>query len=187
MDMALRTAIEHCAPAMNRALMAALVRRESDGNRFAIGMDGNGVPVAQPTNLIDAVAAAEGLARIGKGFSVGLAQIHISNIRSMGLSWEQAFDACTSLRKGQQIFEHFHVRAIAAGFKNGEATFAALRGYNSGNVFAPISNNYASAIMADAVNGAMPALRARSPATASRTITSSEQENRSEAIELFGK
>jgi type IV secretion system protein VirB1 len=184
MDMALETQIEHCVPAMKRSLMTALVRRESNGNPFAIGMDGGETPVTQPKSLADAVATAEKLDRMGRGFSVGLAQIHISNIRLLGLPWVQAFDGCTNLRHGQRIFENFHSRALGAGFKNDGAVFAALRGYNSGSVFAPVSNKYAAAIMADAAKTAPP-LRGE-PAMVAFS-TASEEDNSSESKELFSK
>lgn len=187
MDMALQVQIEKCAPAMDRALMAALVRRESNGNPFAIGMDGKNAPVPQPKTLDAAVTAAEALMRSGKTFSVGLAQIHVSNIKLLGMPWTQAFDGCASLQKGQKIFESFYTKAIAAGFRNNDAVFAALRGYNSGSIFAPISNNYASAIMNEAAYAAMPALN-NMPAVAMRgPLEASEKDSRSESVELFSK
>jgi type IV secretion system protein VirB1 len=187
MDMALQTKIEQCAPAMNHALMAALVRRESNGNPFAIGMDGKDTLEPQPKNLSDAITSAEKLAKQGKSFSVGLAQIHISNIRLLGLPWAQAFDACISLRRGQQIYEQFYAKAIGAGFKKNDAIFAALRGYNSGSVFAPISNNYAAAIMADAAQAVVPTLRVIPPTVMPVFVPESEQDRKSESLELFSK
>lgn len=187
MDVTLQTQIEQCAPAMNRALMTALVRRESNGNPFAIGMDGTGPYVAQPKTLAEAVATAEGLKREGKTFSVGLAQIHVSNIKLLGLPWTQAFDGCTSLRNGQKIFDGFYKKAIEAGFKGGDAVFAALRGYNSGSIFATISNNYASGIIADA-GGKIPVASPGVDANIKRiTGGMSERDARSESTELFSK
>lgn len=178
---------------MNAALMAALVRRESNDNPFAIGLDGKERFVPQPRSLAEAVAAAERLAGRGKTFSVGLAQIHISNIKSFGLTWTQAFDACASLRHGQQVFESFYARAIKAGFRGNEAVFAALRGYNSGSVFAPVSNAYASAIIADAAKPALAQVwhdrLAMSVAsnTAAVVLPASLQGRQDESAELFDK
>ena len=171
---------------MNRALMVALVRRESSGNPFAIGMDGKDTPVTQPRNLAEAVRTAEGLVKMGKTFSVGLAQIHISNIKSLGISWKLAFDGCTSLRNGQKIFEHFYAKAITAGFRGNEAVYSALRGYNSGSIHAKVSNNYASVIMADAARGAVSQMRGGLVAMR-ETSSTSEPDNGFESIELFNK
>lgn len=186
MDMTLQTQIEQCAPAMNRALMSALVRRESNGNPFAIGMDGTAPYLAQPKTLAEAVATAEGLKRKGKTFSVGLAQIHVSNIKLLGLPWTQAFDGCTSLRNGQKIFDGFYKKAIEAGFKGSDAVFAALRGYNSGSVFAAISNKYASAIMAGA-GGKISIASHDVQATVTRLASGMSEHSRSESAELFSK
>jgi type IV secretion system protein VirB1 len=192
-DILLQAQIEQCAPAMNAALMAALVRRESNGNPFAIGLDGKERFLPQPRSLGEAVAAAEKLARTGKTFSVGLAQIHISNIKSFSVTWPQAFNACASLRRGQQVFESFHARAIRAGFRSNDAVFAALRGYNSGSVFAPVSNAYASSIIADAAKPAVAqawhdtlALNAALNAAAV-VLPATRQGGQGESAELFDK
>lgn len=188
MDIGLQSRIEQCAPAMNTALMAALVRRESDGNPFAIGMDGKDRFLPQPRSLKEAIAAAETLARTGKKFSVGLAQIHISNLKSFGMTWTQAFDACASLRRGQQVFESFQAQAIRAGFRSTNAVFAALRGYNSGSVFAPGSNAYASAIIADATKIARAKVgQNKLTLTASKWEPPAADEGGAESAELFDK
>lgn len=189
MDILLQSHIEQCAPAMNAALMGALVRRESNGNPFAIGMDGKERFLPQPRSLGEAVAAAEKLERTGKMFSVGLAQIHISNIKSFGVTWTQAFDACASLRHGQQVFESFHARAIKAGFRSNNAVFAALRGYNSGSIFAPVSNAYASAIMADAAKPVVAQAWQDRPAlnAAPVVLSATRQGGQAESVELFDK
>jgi type IV secretion system protein VirB1 len=186
MDLAVQMQIEQCAPAMNRALMSAMVRRESNFNRFAIGMDGKDAPVPQPRTLDEAVNTADGLLKMGKTFSVGLAQIHISNIKAMGIPWAMAFDGCTSLRNGQKIFEHFYAKAISAGFRGDGAVFSALRGYNSGSIYAAVSNKYASAIMVDAAKAAVPPLHDGLVAVRA-SISTSEPDNKSESMELFSK
>ncbi|WLI87828.1 lytic transglycosylase domain-containing protein [Massilia sp. R2A-15] len=188
MDMNVHPQIERCAPEISAGLMTALVQRESNGNPFAIGLDGKEGFFPQPRSLHEAVSAAEALTKHGKTFSVGLAQIHSSNIKSLGITWRQAFDGCENLRVGQQIFSSFHSKAIKAGFRNADAVFAALRGYNSGNLYAPVSNVYATAIMANATSD----LRRRlSPSGAVRYIghvTSPTAEPvQSESAELFEK
>lgn len=123
------------------------MRQESAFNPYAIGLDGTAALKPQPRSFEEAVAVAERLIKQGQPFSVGIAQIHISNVRSKGLTWRQAFHACTNLNYGQQIFLDFHKRALAAGFQGDAAVFAALRGYNSGRITAAVSNGYASSIM----------------------------------------
>jgi type IV secretion system protein VirB1 len=138
--------IEQCAPQVSPVLMQALVRTESGGRLLAIGMDRGQGSVKQPQTLEAAVATAKALAAAGRKFSVGLAQIHISNVNLYGMSWEQAFDACQNLTVGQKILWNFLHRATASGYTGMAAIWAALRGYNSGGVDRAISDDYASRI-----------------------------------------
>lgn len=187
MDAALQSVIEHCAPMMDRKLMSALVRRESNGNRFAIGMDGGAAAIPQPKGLSEAVFAANKLIKDGKTFSVGLAQIHISNIRLLGVPLEQAFDECTSVRHGQLIYQKFFAKAVEAGFRDTDAVFAALRGYNSGSIFAPISNSYATRIMSEAAIRAARVLPVSRNGTVRRVVAIGSPVDANESIELFNK
>lgn len=139
---------QHCAPDIDSALVVRLVRRESAFNAFAIGLDGRDSLKPQPQTFDDAVSTAERLIQQGIKFSAGPAQIHIDNIRRFGLTWRQVFHPCTNLAYAQTIFLKFHDKAVAAGLQGDDAVFAALRGYNSGNINASVSNNYAAAILA---------------------------------------
>ena len=140
--------IEQCAPEVSPVLMQALVRTESGGRPLAIGMDRAQGTVKQPETLLEAVTTAKALAASGRKFSVGLAQIHMSNVALYGMTWEQAFDACQNLAVGQKILWNFFHRATASGYSGVAAIWAALRGYNSGGVDRLISDDYASRIFA---------------------------------------
>jgi type IV secretion system protein VirB1 len=138
---------QQCAPGIEQRLVTRLMRQESSFNPYAIGLDGNAAYKPQPNSYEQAVEVAEKLIKEGQTFSVGIAQIHISNVRSFGLTWRQAFHACTNLSYGQQIFLDFHKKALAAGLQGDAAVYAALRGYNSGSIYAAVSNRYANSIM----------------------------------------
>ncbi|NDZ17134.1 lytic transglycosylase [Variovorax sp. WS11] len=140
--------LDQCAPQVSPVLMQALVRTESAGQPFAIGMDKAHGTVKQPATAEEAVATAKSLVAAGRKFSVGLAQIHVSNVSLYGLTWEQAFDACQNLQVGQKILWNFYHRASASGYSGMAAIWAALRGYNSGGVDRTISDDYASRIFA---------------------------------------
>ncbi len=140
--------MQQCAPEVSPVLMHALVRTESAWRPFAIGMDTKHGAVKQPASLEEAVATAKSLAASGRKFSVGLAQIHMSNIALYGLTWEQAFNPCTNLSLGQKILWNFYHRASASGYSGVAAIWAALRGYNSGGVNRVISDDYANRIFA---------------------------------------
>ena len=140
--------VERCAPEVPAILMRALVRAESAWQPLAIGIDGGRRAVVQPKTLEEAVATATRLSMQGLGFSVGLAQIHATNVRLYGLSWVDAFDPCRNLAVGQKILWNFYHRASASGYEGSAILWAALRGYNSGNVDRAISDDYASRVFA---------------------------------------
>ncbi|ACD21629.1 transglycosylase SLT domain-containing protein [Paraburkholderia phytofirmans] len=134
-------------PGVDRRLSASLVRQESNFNPYAIGLDGKEVLYLQPRSYQEAVQTAVNLMREGKGFSVGLSQIHISNVRRYGMTWQQAFDPCSNLMAGGSILKGFYSQAVNKGYRGQDAVFAALRGFNSGDVGNSISNGYASSIL----------------------------------------
>lgn len=140
--------LDQCAPQVSPVLMQALVRVESAWRPLAIGMDKAHGTVKQPTTLAEAVSTAKSLVAAGRKFSVGLAQIHVSNVALYGLTWEQAFEPCQNLAVGQKILWNFYHRAYASGYSGVAAIWAALRGYNSGGVDRAISDDYASRIFA---------------------------------------
>ncbi|KVN48762.1 hypothetical protein WT12_08430 [Burkholderia territorii] len=73
--------------------------------------------------------------------------MHISNVIRLKMTWQEAFDPCTNLRTGSEIFRGFYTQAVQAGYRSDSAAFAALRGFNSGSVHNPVSNGYAKAIL----------------------------------------
>ncbi|HDR9474424.1 transglycosylase SLT domain-containing protein [Burkholderia multivorans] len=139
--------IEACAAGVDSRLFTSLVRQESNFNPYAIGLDGKAVLKAQPRSYEEAVKTAVNLMRQGKGFSVGLSQVHISNVVRFKMTWQEAFDPCTNLRTGSEIFRGFYARAVQAGYRGQDALFATLRGFNSGSVHNPVSDGYAKAIL----------------------------------------
>lgn len=139
--------IPQCAPQVSPVLMQALVKQESAFNPYAIGADSGGqVVLPQPKTLQEAVKKAEELQAAGKRFSVGIAQIHISNVQAAGLTWEQVFDPCKNLSLGQSILFNFYRTAVKEGYAGIDAVWAALRGYNSGSVHKTVSDKYAQDI-----------------------------------------
>ena len=178
------SAIDVCAAGVDSRLFTSLVRQESNFNPYAIGLDGKAVLKTQPKSYEEAVKTAVNLAREGKGFSVGLAQVHISNVVRYGMTWEQAFDPCMNLRVGSAIYRNFYAQAIKAGYRADGATFAALRGFNSGSVHNPVSNGYARDILGrvgipSAAFSAIPAIDASRDVAAAEPITQVAKEDAS--------
>ena len=163
-------------------------------------MDRSQGAVRQPSSLPEAIATAKELAAAGRKFSVGLAQIHVSNVALYGMTWEQAFDACQNLAVGQKILWNFYHRASASGYSGVAAIWAALRGYNSGGVDSAISDDYANRIFAYMnsapaqvqIGGVMPMTKAPArpinPSTVVATQGSPTKSQRAgESLDIFEK
>lgn len=143
----LSSLVQQCAPTVSPVLMQALVRKESGFNPYAIGVHSGEQPVKQqPRSLDEAVQVAKSLEQKKIGFSVGLGQLSIGNVKAWGMNWEQAFDACQNLGRAQVVLWDFYRDAVRKGYRDVEAVYAALRGYNSGDVHKAVSNEYASTI-----------------------------------------
>lgn len=142
--------IHACAPRVHPATMSAIVRVESAGNPFAIGVVG-GRLARQPRSLAEAVATATELERRGWNFSVGVAQVNRYQLAGRRLDYAQAFDVCANLRAGAQILEECFVRARPAHRSDQAALQAALSCYYSGNfsrgfVVEPVGTSYVQRI-----------------------------------------
>jgi type IV secretion system protein VirB1 len=164
--------ITACAPTLPPAFVDALVQVESARAPYAIGMDAGAAALArQPASLKEALALVEQLRREGKGFSVGLGQIHVSNVKRYRISWKQAFEPCVNLSLAQKIFADYQTQALLHGYRGEAAVLAALRGYNSGSIHYQGSTPYAQNILRRARLGAqapLAALPQSAPAPASR-------------------
>ena len=76
-----------CAPQVHVGTAQALVQTESSLNPWAIGVAG-GTLDRQPRHRAEALATAKALKAHGWNFSVGLAQINVSNFERLGLTIE---------------------------------------------------------------------------------------------------
>ncbi len=91
-----------CAPHVDAATALALVRVESSGNRYAIGVVG-GALERQPRTLPEALRTARSLQFGRWNFSLGLSQINVHNLQRLGLTVESAFEPCANLRAMQAV------------------------------------------------------------------------------------
>jgi type IV secretion system protein VirB1 len=123
---------QQCAPAVHPQTIAAVVRVESGFNPYAIGVVGGRLE-RQPANKAEAVATAKALEQAGYNFSLGVGQVNRYNLPKYGLDYEQAFDACQSLRVGSLILKECFDRARGRIKGEQEALHAALSCYYSGN------------------------------------------------------
>ena len=106
-----------CAQILDSPLMQQIVRVESGGNPFAIGVVG-GALVRQPRNLPEAVATAQSLEAMGRNYSVGPGQINRVHFKRLG--WHQniesGFDVCQNIRASLGVLQTCHDMAVRAGY-----------------------------------------------------------------------
>lgn len=123
--------IANCSPSVHPRTMTAIVRAESGGNPYAIGVVGGRLQ-RQPQHLAEAVATASALERGGWNFSLGLAQVNRHNLAQQGLDYASAFNACANLRAGAAILQRCYSQALARYAAEQPALQAALSCYYSG-------------------------------------------------------
>jgi type IV secretion system protein VirB1 len=131
-----------CAPNVAPPTLAAIIRVESGGNPFALGING---PVGHRPRPRSAAEAAQ-LARdyICRGYSVdlGLMQINSRNLPGLGYTVEEMLEPCTNLRAGSRILSRGYAGAVKR-FGPGQAALrAALSAYNTGNYEQGFKNGY---------------------------------------------
>ena len=135
-----------CAPLIAQDTAHALIKVESGGNPFAIGVVG-GALVRQPATLAEAVATVAALEAAGWNYSVGLGQINKRNFSRYGLTPATAFDACANLAAMQGILRECFSRASQR-----QPTQAALRDafscYYSGNFVTGHQHGYVGKVLA---------------------------------------
>ena len=135
-----------CAPLVAADTAHALIRVESGGNPFAIGVVG-GALARQPASLAEAVATVAALEAAGWNYSVGLGQINKRNFQRYGLRPQTAFEPCANLAAMQGILGECFARASQRQPKQ-----AALRDafscYYSGNFVTGHQHGYVGKVLA---------------------------------------
>lgn len=136
----------YCADlAIPPAIMQHVVKVESSGNPYAIGVVGGRLQ-RQPRNISEAVATARMLEQKGYNFSLGLAQVNRYNLKKYGLkSYEQAFQICPNLKAGSYILKECFDRARDWG-----KSFSC---YYSGNFVTGYKHGYVQKIFASMERG----------------------------------
>lgn len=159
----LRQMILYCADlAVSPAIMQHVVKVESSGNPYAIGVVG-GKLQRQPRNISEAIATAKMLEQKGYNFSLGLAQVNRYNLKKYGLnSYEQAFQICPNLKAGSYILKECYDRA-----KDWGKSFSC---YYSGNFVTGYRHGYVQKIFASMGRANKPVLKLQHPLVADLNV-----------------
>ena len=126
-------------------IMQHVVRVESSGNPYAIGVVGARLQ-RQPKNLTEAVATAKMLEQRGYNFSLGISQVNRHNLSKYGLtSYEHAFQVCPNLYAGSRILKECFDRS-----KDWGKSFSC---YYSGNFVTGYKHGYVQKIFSSMRQG----------------------------------
>ena len=125
-----------CPGLAEAEVMSRIVRVESSGNPFAIGVVGGRLQ-RQPVNLQEAVQTAQQLEKAGFNYSIGLSQINRIHFKRFGWAGDigKGFDKCRNLEAGVDVY----VRCKQGAARSSKAAApdavlrAALSCYYSGN------------------------------------------------------
>jgi type IV secretion system protein VirB1 len=145
--------LQQYAPDVAPQTIAAIIRVESGGNQFAVGI--NNCPFARRTHPRSArEAAAKAHYFISKGYSVdlGLMQINSKNLPALGLTVEQALDPAANIQAGARILCRGYRGAVKRFGPGQNALRAALSAYNTGNYEQGFRNGYVAKFFSTAPN-----------------------------------
>ncbi|MEP6866889.1 MAG: lytic transglycosylase domain-containing protein [Novosphingobium sp.] len=147
---------QQCAPGIALEAIVPQVHVESHFNELAIGV--NNGPKVHARSLAEAVMLATHYIQAGYSVDLGLAQINSKNLRRLGLTVEQTFDACASLRAASVVLaeNYSQVSTSRAGVDAINATWSL---YNSGSTTRGIRNGYVGKVWTTAAD-LIPQMRA---------------------------
>ncbi|EOX7343123.1 TPA: lytic transglycosylase domain-containing protein [Citrobacter freundii] len=141
--------VKQCAPGINAdsKIVVGIVRTESAGNPYSIGINTKGVKLKrQPKNIIEAIEIATWLAKNRINFDAGIAQINSVNINKLLIGdldfrMRKVFDPCENLGLAETIFNSCYDMT--------GSTVGALSCYNTGNAKRGIKNGYVAKVLAN--------------------------------------
>jgi type IV secretion system protein VirB1 len=134
-----------CAPGIQLPTLRAVAAVESQFEPWAI-RDNTSHQTWSPPTLANAVALAGERLKMGHSVDVGLMQINSRNMASLGMTLNDAFDACRSMDAAGRIL----FSAYAAGSSELDrqaAILIAFSRYNTGRPLAGIANGYAGRVI----------------------------------------
>jgi type IV secretion system protein VirB1 len=135
-----------CTQGVSLVTMQQIIRVESGGNPFAIGVVGGHLE-RQPKTLSEAVATVRSLEQNGFNYSIGISQVN--RIHFARLGWKEAiengFDVCTNLKAGAGIYRDCYNGALRAGYRH-DGNAAGNSGSRIGDRFDADSSAVGSAV-----------------------------------------
>ncbi|MEE5177094.1 lytic transglycosylase domain-containing protein [Pseudomonas alliivorans] len=139
-----------CAPFVSSGTMLPLIKHESGGNYWALGVNGQH-RFKKPDSYETAVNEARRLIAAGASIDMGLAQINNKTMVRLGLTVEQIYDPCINVYAGGVVLTRNYVLASKKYADSQSALQAALSAYNTGDFKRGVSNGYVGFVLKQAL------------------------------------
>jgi len=175
--------VNECAPQVHQQTISAIVRTESKGNPWAIGINRAKPPASfqSPATKEEAVQQASSLIQQGYNIDIGLGQINSANLSWLGLTVEQAFDPCTNLGAAARILTDNYTRASQQYAQEQDSLAAALSAYNTGHFERGITNGYVHKIY-ETADKEPPVIKVPAPKGAAPAAPPRQQQQRQTTV-----
>ena len=138
-----------CAPFVSSNTMLPIIKHESGGNPWAIGVNGSH-RFQKPDSYQKAVSEARRLIAAGASIDMGLTQINSKTMVGLGLTVEQTFDPCINVYAGGVVLTRNYVQASKKFNTEQAALQAALSAYNTGDFQRGVRNGYVDRVLKQA-------------------------------------
>jgi len=130
-----------CAPSVAPGTLLSIANTESSLSTLAIH-DNTTHQTYHPDTSKAAEIITAGLLSSGHSVDAGIMQINSSNFASLGVSSENAFDPCVSMRAGAALLTQAYLRCRSDGADEQGCIRQAASSYNTGNIVAGFYNGY---------------------------------------------
>jgi len=136
--------MQHCAPSVAPATLAAIIQVESGGNSLALGVNAprHRIRKLKPHSIPEAAFLARYYIDLGYSVDLGLMQINSNNLKGLGLTIEEVLEPCQNLQAGSRILTRSYQGAVKRYGEGQPALKAALSAYNTGNYEQGFQNGY---------------------------------------------
>ena len=144
-----------CAPSVAPETLLSVAHAESELDTLAIGVN-HGPRAVRPANEAEAARIAKALIAKGYNIDLGVAQINSRNLAWLGLSVEDAFDACRNFAAAARVLQTNYAATSRSGRE--DPLGRAISRYNTGHDRRGFANGYVGRVYR-AANIVVPALR----------------------------
>jgi type IV secretion system protein VirB1 len=144
--------IMKCSNKVAASTMKAIIKTESRGNPFAIGINGRFYLSYQPRNYKQAYLWLEYLEKHNYNIDIGIAQININNVHKYGYKAVDMLNPCTNIQLANMILQKYFKEFKKHNISDNQALFMAISAYNTGNYQKGFTNGYVKKVVNNARN-----------------------------------